>query len=779
MTDVAELQLKVTQTGVQQAVKGLKDVRTAGLGAEDAFNRVKAVAAGTAIGAGVVIGLKAMLTATVEAEAASAQLEARLRSTGGAAGMTKTQLLDLASSLQGKTIFDDEAIVNAQSMLLTFTRIGKDVFPKALESILNVSTAMGTDLNSAALQVGKALNDPVKGITALSRAGIQFTVDQKATIKSLVDTGKTAEAQTIILGELETQMGGAARAARNTLGGSLKALQNAFGDLLEGDSGSDGVRGTRAAIEQLVNTMQSNDTKKAFSEIVNGVSSVTGALVDGVNWLVKYNAQLEKTYGRGSNKAGVDIRDLPKAITDRNQNLGALDAMHRRAGVWSAPNKNSDAGYKQRYEELVNSPDYKRINAALEESKGRAMGSVFGAWGLPDDYAKPGDTARRRTGWVRPTRGASGAPASGVPLASEDGDDPRGSTASRVSRAADRREDDLAALRERKSAELEALRESLMTEEEVIKSSYDRRRAMIDSMPAGEAKDKLIARLDAARDLELNGLAATLQQKRDMVLGFMLTEEQERNLQHDREIEGLRVAYEDKLISHEEFLAAKAALEERYEQGVRARALADQVQKIGMYGDLFGSLSQLAEQFAKGDSKRAKRSFEIAKALNMAQITMSTAAGVMNAYRDPTLTYPMNVVESLRIAALGAVQLATVSGSQYNGAYDKGGRIPAGKFGIVGEKGMEFVEGPANVTGRNQTKRMLEKASGEGGGTAAAAPIVNIATTITPSGSETRSTASDERDARELSRLIDNSVRDVLQKEERQGGILWKRRNGG
>lgn len=56
-------------------------------------------------------------------------------------------------------------------MLLTFTRIGKDVFPKAVGPILNVSTAMGTDLNSAALQVGKALNDPAKGINALSRAG--------------------------------------------------------------------------------------------------------------------------------------------------------------------------------------------------------------------------------------------------------------------------------------------------------------------------------------------------------------------------------------------------------------------------------------------------------------------------------------------------------------------------------------------------------------------------------------------------------------------------------
>lgn len=829
MTDVAELQLKVTQTGIPQAVSGLKDVRKAGLGAEDAFNRVKSAAAGTAIGAGIVVGLKAMLTATVEAEAASAQLEARIKSTGDAAGMTKTQLLDLASALQGKTVFDDEAIANAEAMLLTFTRIGKDVFPKAVESILNVSTAMGTDLNSAALQVGKALNDPVKGINALARAGIQFTVDQKATIKSLVDTGKTAEAQTIILGELETQMGGAARAARNTLGGSLKALQNAFGDLLEGDTGSDGVRGTRAAIEQLVATMGSNDTKKAFGEIVSGVASVTGALVSGVNWLVKYNEQLDKTMGRSSNAAGVDVRDAPKSISAYRTSRAAQENMLKRAGVWSAPDKNSDAGYRQRYEALVNSADYKRVSQELEDNKSRVGASFFGADGMQDNYVGSDSSARRRVGTVQ-RRGASGAPVANAALVSDEGDAP-GGTASRISKAADaaarqrdesyarlkeslrteeeaiaasyaereaiisgsakkgseeetelrkrsaqQRDDELSQLHERKNAELDALRDSLMTEEEAIRSSYERRRAMLDAMPAGEAKDKLAARLAAARDMELSELSSRLQQKRDMVLNFMLTEDEDRAQQRDRELDELRASYEEKLISHEEFLAAKAALEELYDQGVRDRLMRDTAQKIDAYGGMFGALGQLAEQFARGDSKRAKRAFEVAKALNMAQIVMSTAAGIMKANADTP--YPMNIVEGIRIAALGAVQLATVSGAQYSGAYDKGGRIPAGKVGIVGEKGMEFVEGPANVTGRNQTKRMLEQASA-GGGTSSSAPIVNISTTVTRGGAETRTTASDEKDARDLSRMIDNSVRDVLQREQRQGGILWKRENGG
>ncbi|WP_439461836.1 phage tail tape measure protein [Serratia quinivorans] len=42
-------------------------------------------------------------------------------------------------------------------------------------------------------------------------------------------------------------------------------------------------------------------------------------------------------------------------------------------------------------------------------------------------------------------------------------------------------------------------------------------------------------------------------------------------------------------------------------------------------------------------------------------------------------------------------------GPGYAGAFDKGGDIPSGQFGIVGERGPEIVNGPANITGRRKT----------------------------------------------------------------------------
>jgi phage-related minor tail protein len=127
----------------------------------------------------VTLGIRAIANATIEAEKAQAQLNAVLKSTGGAAGLSAGELNKMADSLQAITTFDDEAITGAQSLLLTFTNVGRDVFPDATKAILDMSVAMGQDLKSSTVQVGKALNDPIAGITALTRVGVTFTQAQK------------------------------------------------------------------------------------------------------------------------------------------------------------------------------------------------------------------------------------------------------------------------------------------------------------------------------------------------------------------------------------------------------------------------------------------------------------------------------------------------------------------------------------------------------------------------------------------------------------------------
>ena len=169
----------------------------------------------------------------MDAENALADLEAVLKSTGGAAGVTLDELTANAAALQKVTKFSDEAVMSAQGMLLTFTNIGKDVFPSATEATLDMAEKFGMDASQAAITLGKALNDPIAGVTALRRIGVQLTDDQEAQIKSFMAVGDIASAQKIIMQELAVEIGGVARAAGATTSGEFEQFKNQLDDMKE------------------------------------------------------------------------------------------------------------------------------------------------------------------------------------------------------------------------------------------------------------------------------------------------------------------------------------------------------------------------------------------------------------------------------------------------------------------------------------------------------------------------------------------------------------------
>ena len=166
-----------------------------------------------------------------------AQTEAVVKSTGGAAGLTAKEMANMAgamSAASGQSLFSDDAILGAQNVLATFTNIKGQNFGMATQSILDMSQALGMDLDSAAMQVGKALNDPVAGLAALSRSGVQFTADQEAMIKAMVEAGNVAGAQEVMMAELNTQFGGSAAAAVDTYAGQQVVLKEKMADVQQG-----------------------------------------------------------------------------------------------------------------------------------------------------------------------------------------------------------------------------------------------------------------------------------------------------------------------------------------------------------------------------------------------------------------------------------------------------------------------------------------------------------------------------------------------------------------
>ena len=123
---------------------------------------------------------------------AIAQVEAGLKSTGNMVGFTSKQLQEMAAELQKISLFGDEDILqNVTAQLLTFTNIAQEQFAKTQVVAMDLATRVfDGNLKSASLMLGKALNDPVANLSALSRAGIQFSEDQKILIKSLAETGR-------------------------------------------------------------------------------------------------------------------------------------------------------------------------------------------------------------------------------------------------------------------------------------------------------------------------------------------------------------------------------------------------------------------------------------------------------------------------------------------------------------------------------------------------------------------------------------------------------------
>jgi hypothetical protein len=168
-----------------------------------------------------------------EAEQASAQLNATMASTKNIAHLNRQALDEQSEALMKTSLFDDDVITSSQALLATFTKVKDTIYMEAIPAIVDMSTKMGGDLQGTTLQVGKALNDPIKGITALSRAGVSFTAEQKKTIQTMVDMNDVAGAQRIILQELSTEFSGSALAAAEAGTGPFTVLKNEFNNTRE------------------------------------------------------------------------------------------------------------------------------------------------------------------------------------------------------------------------------------------------------------------------------------------------------------------------------------------------------------------------------------------------------------------------------------------------------------------------------------------------------------------------------------------------------------------
>lgn len=236
-----QITTKADLEGVEQTKAGMST-----LGKQTEETGAKGIAWGSQIkSAGLVAGValagvvsigKGMVDSFNDSAQYGAQLDAVLRSTGGAAGVTKDAALDLSKQLEHNTAIGDEAVLSAENMLLTFTNIGKDAFPIATKAAADMATAMNggavpsaEQMRQQAILLGKALQDPDAGLGALHRVGVN--VDELK--KKFTDSMPIQEKQKLILQELGNEFGGSASAAMSTYAGKQAHLKEQIDDVKE------------------------------------------------------------------------------------------------------------------------------------------------------------------------------------------------------------------------------------------------------------------------------------------------------------------------------------------------------------------------------------------------------------------------------------------------------------------------------------------------------------------------------------------------------------------
>jgi hypothetical protein len=221
--------------GIDRGIKQFQRLETKGQKAGFLIRKA-ALPAALALG-GIALAAKAGLDGVMADDEALANLQSTITSTGNAANITSESFFAYANQLQKVTGTGADQITQGAALLATFKNVrnetgkGNQVFNRATKAALDLSKKGFGDLSGSNKMLGKALNDPIRGITALSRAGVTFTDEQKATIKTLQESGRTLDAQKIILKEVEDQVGGTAESFGATTRGKIERSKRAFEEM--------------------------------------------------------------------------------------------------------------------------------------------------------------------------------------------------------------------------------------------------------------------------------------------------------------------------------------------------------------------------------------------------------------------------------------------------------------------------------------------------------------------------------------------------------------------
>lgn len=739
-----------------KTAKGIKDSAKV---ASDAWAGLGGVVAGVFAGVSVAGIFTKFVTETRAAEQEQAQLAAVLRSTGEAAGFTRDQLNDMAASMEGRSIFSAGEINTAQTALLAFTGVVGDQFTTAMQAAMDMSARTGMTVTQAAETIGRALDIPSKGLTALSRQGFRFTDDQKAMVEQLEATGRTAEAQGVILGALTESYGGAAQAARDTFGGALTALQNTIDGLLTGSDGS--LEGARQGIEDLNAALADPATAAAVSTLTDSMAGLATEVIESIPFIVDAGDGVVRVF----DVLGNTLVGMYATAVGRIQGLAASAA----DALSILPDFAGGEAIAKRAEQFrkdaqLNFDIAAQAAAAIKENletplKGSAMAEL----------AREAAKAREALG--EPPKPGSVLDPTGYAAAAE--------SAKQASKAASKAADEEAKVRERALAaiqsqigalELQAATVGMSTRqlalyrlEQAGATDADMKRAEV-ALDIVDAQERQKAYADLLKDLRTEEEALTDQAMERLAVMDAINNltDSERNevaskiagdatqdaprfggldasvggpagelLKIDEAEEELQEWYQTQLEMLETFRAERAdltaawdeeelAIKKQHEEELARIEQARQMAQFAAGEEFFGNMSGLAKTFFGEQSNLYKTMFAVEKAYALAKVLMNAPKTASDAYSAmagiPYVGPALGIAAAGAALAYQAAQAAGISSINLGQAHDGLMSVP--------ETGSWYLQKGERVTTANTSAKLdatLEdvrrnQSSGDGGG---------------------------------------------------------------
>lgn len=266
-------QLKIAVDGVQNLGKETEVTQTKVNGLKDKFVSLGKVITPLISSFGVlrtVMKIDNKFTEQVKIqEEAVARLGSAIRSTGGIAGLTIKDFDKMAESLQNASTRTMAEITNTQSIIAAFTNIRGKVFTDTMTTVLNLADAFEMDLTQVARSVGKALQNPTKGMLSLQRIGLGLTPVVQAQVKAFMSVNDVLSAQNLILDFLKTRLDWTSEMLAATLPGAIQQTKNAWDNLFR-VGGTEGTERYRKSLIELRDALQTDEMKEFFKTIGSG-----------------------------------------------------------------------------------------------------------------------------------------------------------------------------------------------------------------------------------------------------------------------------------------------------------------------------------------------------------------------------------------------------------------------------------------------------------------------------------------------------------------------------